>query len=263
MFFYVVTGCNANPQIFVACLSYLRYDPHTTAGGRLTIVSLWHACLRHPAGNTSPRRGALYNIVRSCRFRPVARFRACPAAPTSAPPLAPDDASGSGGAPPGPRPRPRPMACAARSRSPKIVVSLRGRLGPRAPSPPLPHCVPKTFSVRPPTPPDTYTRSCDRTLPHPTTRARDNAQHRPWFWTPRATRLLGLSSTGVVYRAPFAQTYQHARAEGGDQVAGRGLSRKKRSLGSHIRYSTLRYNTQHAPLHSSPYRKFEFFLYNR
>ena len=29
-----------------------RYDPHTTAGWRLTILPLWHASLRHPAGNT-------------------------------------------------------------------------------------------------------------------------------------------------------------------------------------------------------------------
>ena len=44
-----VPGYNANSQTTVA---YIRYDPHTTAGWRLIILPLWHAGLRHPAGNT-------------------------------------------------------------------------------------------------------------------------------------------------------------------------------------------------------------------
>ena len=61
--FNVIPGHNANSRINVA---YVRYDPHTTAGWLLIILPLWHASLRHPAGNTSLPEGepciAMYNM---------------------------------------------------------------------------------------------------------------------------------------------------------------------------------------------------------
>ena len=49
----VVSGYNVNLQVYVA---YASYDPHTTAGGRLVLIPLFHAILRHPAGNTPHSR---------------------------------------------------------------------------------------------------------------------------------------------------------------------------------------------------------------
>ena len=48
--------------------TFVRYDPHTTAGWRLIIIPLWHASLRHPARNTPLPEGepCLYTYV--CEF---------------------------------------------------------------------------------------------------------------------------------------------------------------------------------------------------
>ena len=51
-FFNMVPGYNVHSQINVTS-TYVRYDPHTTAGWRLIILPLWHVSLRHPAGNIS------------------------------------------------------------------------------------------------------------------------------------------------------------------------------------------------------------------
>ena len=64
-FFNVVPGYSANSEIYVA---YVRYDPHTTAGWRLIILPLWHAILRHPAGNISLPEGEPCMITYICEI---------------------------------------------------------------------------------------------------------------------------------------------------------------------------------------------------
>ena len=150
-------------------------------------------------------------------FRSAARFRDGPAAPGRRPETL-------GGRPRRPRARAQPMTAAARSRSQNNINNLAG---------PPPRSIvsewaawktrsanfgPKTFlqkkqnnssaQTQKNAPPLAHTRSCDRrSLPHPSTRTRDHAQRRAWFRTPRATRLLGLSSTVGVYCSPFARTH--------------------------------------------------------
>ena len=61
--------------------------------------SLWHASLRHPAGNIPLPEGETCNKVKSCFFRPAGLFRDGLARPISAPLGSPDGES-TGGPPP-------------------------------------------------------------------------------------------------------------------------------------------------------------------
>ena len=55
--------------------------------------SLWHASLRHPAGNIPLPEGETCNKVKSCFFRPAGLFRDGLARPISAPLASPDGES--------------------------------------------------------------------------------------------------------------------------------------------------------------------------
>ena len=157
-----------------------------------------------------------------------------------------------GAARPGRRPtapgaRPRGLALAHAPWSAQLALKAEkmwsvtwGRSG--APSPAAAVCaqdmLPKTVQQ---TPKKTPRRS--RTQDHATSHTLALAHGfmrsiEQWFRTPKAIRLLGLSSTAAVYRAPFARTYQHARAEDGEQVVGTGLSRTNAAWVAHIRYGT-------------------------
>ena len=132
-------GCNVNPQIHVA---YARYNPYTIAGRRLVILLLWHATLRHPAGNTlySPK-GSLVCYRTIVLFSTGGAF-------SSRPRRADLGAARPGRRPQAPGACPRPLTLApwpARRSSKAENISSVSRGRPGVLSPPLRTLCPRIF----------------------------------------------------------------------------------------------------------------------